>query len=73
VVIPVDGRPGTACPISPAPPVHHLAVVDGRLMMYGGQEGRRWSAVVLGETGRLSAGVVDHEGGFLIFGACTTP
>jgi hypothetical protein len=54
-------------------PIHDLAQVDGRLIMYGGQEGRSWSAVILGETGRLSAGVVNHEGGFLIFGACTTP
>jgi hypothetical protein len=41
--------------------------------MHGGQGGRSWSAVIEGETGRLSAGVVDHEGGFLVFGACTTP
>lgn len=54
-------------------PIHELDQVDGRLIMYGGQEGRSWSAVIQGETGRLSAGVVDHEGGFLIFGVCTTP
>jgi hypothetical protein len=47
--------------------------VDGRLMMHGGQEGRSWAAIIQGDTGRLSAGVVDHEGGFLIFGTCTTP
>ena len=41
--------------------------------MQGGQEGRSWGAVILGETGRFSAGVVDHEVGFLIFGVCTTP
>jgi hypothetical protein len=54
-------------------PIHELAQVDGRLLMHGGQGGRSWSAVIEGETGRLSAGVVDHEGGFLVFGACTTP
>jgi hypothetical protein len=54
-------------------PIHELAQVDGRLLMHGGQGGRSWSAVIEGESGRLSAGVVDHEGGFLVFGACTTP
>jgi hypothetical protein len=54
-------------------PIQHLAQTDGRLTMHGGQEGRSWGAVILGATGRLSAGVVDHEGGFLIFGSCTTP
>jgi hypothetical protein len=54
-------------------PVHQLTQVDGRLLMHGGQEGRSWSAVIQADTGRLSAGVVDHEVGFLIFGSCTTP
>jgi hypothetical protein len=54
-------------------PIHELTQVDGKLMMHGGQEGRSWAAVIQGDTGRLSAGVVDHEGGFLIFGTCTTP
>jgi hypothetical protein len=54
-------------------PIHDIAHVDGRLIMYGGQEGHGWSTVILGETGKLSAGVVDHDIGFLIFGACTTP
>lgn len=54
-------------------PIHELSQVDGRLMMHGGQEGRSWAAIIQGDTGRLSAGVVDHEGGFLIFGTCTTP
>jgi hypothetical protein len=54
-------------------PIHELAQADGRLLMHGGQEGRSWSAAIQGDTGRLSVGVVDHEGGFLVFGACTTP
>jgi hypothetical protein len=54
-------------------PIHELDQVDGRPIMHGGQEGRSWSAVIQGESGRLSVGVVDHDGGVLIFGACTTP
>ena len=54
-------------------PIHELSQVDGRLMMHGGQEGRSWAAIIQGDTGRLSAGVVDHEGGLLIFDTCTTP
>lgn len=66
-------RVGTADASGRTAPIHDLAQADGRLIMHGGQEGRSWGAVIHGETGRLSAGVVDHEGGFLIFGACTTP
>ena len=54
-------------------PIHELAQADGRLLMHGGQEGRSWSAAIQGDTGRLSVGVVDDEGGFLVFGTCTTP
>jgi hypothetical protein len=67
------GRVGTADASGRTAPIHELAQVDGRLIMHGGQEGRSWSAVIQGESGRLSVGVVDHAGGFLIFGACTAP
>jgi hypothetical protein len=39
--------------------------------MHGGQEGRAWSLVIAGDTGHTSAGVVDHNFAFLVFGACT--
>jgi len=52
-------------------PIHRMEVVNTGLILHGGQEGRGWSAVIAGDTGRLSAGVVDDDGGFMIFGACT--
>jgi hypothetical protein len=52
-------------------PVHDMSSVDGKLVMHGGQEGRGWSAVVVGDTGKLSASIVDAAATFVIFGACT--
>lgn len=49
---------------------------DGRVMpaarviLQGGQEGRAWSAVIAGDTGKLSAGVLDQQAAFVLFGAC---
>jgi hypothetical protein len=37
--------------------------------MHGGQEGHAWSLVIAGDTGHMSAGVVDHNFAFLVFGA----
>jgi hypothetical protein len=48
-----------------------MSSVDGKLVMHGGQEGRGWSAVVVGDTGKLSASIVDAAATFVIFGACT--
>lgn len=66
-------RIGAADASGRSAPMHEVVQADGRLLMHGGQEGRGWSAVIVGETGKLSAGVVDHSDAFVIFGACTTP
>jgi hypothetical protein len=66
-------RVGTGDASGRTAPIHGLVQADGRLLMHGGQDGRSWSAAIQGDTGRLSVGVVDHEGGFVVFGACTTP
>ncbi len=59
-----DGRTRTA-------PIQRVERVDGRLILQGGQEGRAWSVVIAGDTGKLSAGVVDEHGAFVMFGSCT--
>jgi len=54
-------------------PVHDLASVDGKLVLHGGQQGRGWSAVIVGDTGKMSVSIVDEAATFVVFGACTTP
>jgi hypothetical protein len=52
-------------------PIQHIERADGRVILQGGQMGRAWSAVIAQDTGRLSAGVLDQQGAFVLFGACT--
>jgi hypothetical protein len=47
--------------------------IDGRLVLQGGENGRGWSATVDGDSGEMSASVVDKDHTFSLFGACTTP
>ena len=54
-------------------PVHDLTTVDGKLVMHGGQQGRGWSAVIVGDTGKMSVSIVDEGATFVVFGACTAP
>ena len=44
-----------------------------RLLLQGSEQGRAWSVVIGQKTGALTASIVDHDGGFLISGACTLP
>lgn len=53
-------------------PIQRFERADGRVILQGGQEGRAWSAVIVGDSGKLTAGVTDAQGAFLVFGACTT-
>jgi hypothetical protein len=53
-------------------PIQRVERVNGRLILQGGQEGRAWSVVIEEATGKLSAGVVDQQGAFAVFGVCTT-
>jgi len=52
-------------------PIHKVDTTTTALVLYGGQDGRGWSAVIGRETGQLSAGVVADRGGFVVSGACT--
>jgi hypothetical protein len=53
-------------------PIHNLEKRDGRLVMYGGQEGRGWT-VIVEAGGRMSAAVVDDRVSVVVFGACAVP
>jgi hypothetical protein len=53
-------------------PIHNLERRDGRLVMYGGQEGRGWT-VIVEASGRMSATVVDDRVSVIMFGACAAP
>jgi hypothetical protein len=44
-----------------------------RLLLQGGEQGRAWSVVIAQKTGAMTAAIVDHDGGFMISGACTLP
>ena len=48
-----------------------VASVDGSTVLQGTENGRAWSIVIDQQTGKLSGSVVDAEGAFLVFGACT--
>ena len=44
--------------------------LDGKLVLYGGENGRGWAATVAEDTGRMSAGIVTDEYAFNLFGTC---
>ncbi|HEY4910712.1 MAG TPA: hypothetical protein VIJ73_14485 [Methylomirabilota bacterium] len=48
-------------------------VVDGQLMLQGTENGKAWNMVIGSETGRWGGSVVEDDGSFAIFGACTLP
>ena len=48
-------------------------IVDGQLMLQGVENGRAWSMVIGSETGRWGGSVVEDDGSFALFGACTLP
>lgn len=55
--------------------IHSSALVKepARLILQGGEHGRGWSVVIDQKTGEMTAAVADHDGGFLMAGACTLP
>jgi hypothetical protein len=70
----VDTKAGMVGTLGATPrtaPIQRMEVLNGRLILQGGQEGRAWSATITGDTGRLSVGVVHDDVGFVVFGACT--
>ena len=54
-------------------PIQAVERRDGRLIMYGGQEGRGWTLVLTEATGRLTASIVDDGFSFVLFGTCAAP
>ena len=48
-------------------------VVDGLLMLQGYENGKAWNMVIGTQTGRWGGSVVEDDGSFSLFGACTLP
>ena len=49
------------------------SVVDGQLMLQGIENGKAWNTVIKSDTGRWGGSVVEDDGSFALFGACTLP
>ena len=49
------------------------SVVDGQLMLQGIENGKAWNMVIGSESGRWGGSVVEDDGSFALFGACTLP
>jgi hypothetical protein len=47
--------------------------VDDQLMLQGIENGKAWSMVIKSDTGRWGGSVVEDDGSFALFGACTLP
>ena len=48
-------------------------IVDDQLMLQGIENGKAWSMVIKSETGKWGGSVVEDDGSFALFGACTLP
>jgi hypothetical protein len=51
--------------------IHSSSRDKERLVLHGGEHGRAWSVVISHKTGDMAAAIIDHDGGFLVSGACT--
>ena len=49
------------------------STVDGQLMLQGTENGKAWNMVIKSDTGRWGGSVVENDGSFALFGACTLP
>ena len=49
------------------------SVVDDQLMLQGIENGKAWNMVIKSDTGRWGGSVVEDDGSFALFGACTLP
>jgi hypothetical protein len=47
------------------------SAVDGQLMLQGSENGKAWNMVIKSGTGRWGGSVVEDDGSFALFGACT--
>lgn len=48
-------------------------MVDGQLVLQGAENGKAWNMVIQSDTGRWGGSVVEDDGLFALFGACTLP
>jgi hypothetical protein len=48
-------------------------IVDGQLMLQGIENGKAWNMVIGSGTGRWGGSIVENDGSFAVFGACTLP
>ena len=49
------------------------SIVDDQLMLQGIENGKAWNMVIKSDTGRWGGSVVEDDGSFALFGACTLP
>ena len=49
------------------------SVVDGLIMLQGIENGKAWNMVIGSETGKWGGSIVEDDGSFAVFGACTLP
>jgi hypothetical protein len=49
------------------------SIVDDQLMLQGIENGKAWTMVIKSDTGRWGGAVVEDDGSFALFGACTLP
>jgi hypothetical protein len=49
------------------------SAADTPLMLQGIENGKAWNMVVKSDTGRWGGSVVENDGPFALFGACTLP
>jgi len=49
------------------------SIVDDQLMLQGIENRKAWNMVIKSDTGRWGGSVVEDDGSFALFGACTLP
>ena len=54
-------------------PIRASTVVDDQLMLQGYENGKAWNMVIGTQTGRWGGSIVEDDGSFAVFGACTLP
>lgn len=54
-----------------ATPIESVRSLNGMTILQGAENGRAWSLVIDQQSGVMSGSVVDGQGAFAVFGACT--
>jgi hypothetical protein len=53
--------------------IENVRSAGGLTLLQGAENGRAWSIAIDQETGAMSGSVLDAQGAFAVFGACTVP